>query len=239
MPSRRRGPRAGERACAGPSRSKSRLRAAARPSDAPWHGRGFCSGLFCTVRSSAAWRNFLHPRLQLRAAARSRSANARAKASTSCRGRSASCQDLILRRGGAERASVIKIRRRPSLGISLAALGPSPSWCPSCRRRPSRISAGRASSSWRMQRRQRPRTCGAGPGGRVEREIPLIRGFSARVPRGACARCADSGVRSVHADHRFVLRSTTDAPATPSTTLDRCAPPSAPTSVSGRAADVA
>jgi serine protease AprX len=60
-----------------------------------------------------------------------------------------------------------------------------------------------------------------GLGGRVEREIPLIRGFSARVPRSAVrALRGTPGVRSVHADRHFVLRSTTDAPATPSTTLD-------------------
>ncbi len=60
-----------------------------------------------------------------------------------------------------------------------------------------------------------------GLGGRVEREIPLIRGFSARVPRSAVrALRGTPGVRSVHADRRFVLRSTTDAAAAPSTTLD-------------------
>ena len=60
-----------------------------------------------------------------------------------------------------------------------------------------------------------------GLGGRVEREIPIINGFSARVPRSAVpALRGTPGVLSVHADRRFKLRSTTDAPAAPSTTLD-------------------
>ena len=77
-------------------------------------------------------------------------------------------------------------------------------------------------------------------GGRVEREIPLIRGFSARVPRGAVrALRSTPGVRSVHADHRFVLRSTTDAPATASTTLDSLRATVGADRVTGGAADVA
>jgi hypothetical protein len=61
-----------------------------------------------------------------------------------------------------------------------------------------------------------------GLGGRVDREIPIIDGFSARIARSAVrALRGTPGVRSVHADRRFKPRSTTDeAPATPSTTLD-------------------
>ena len=48
-----------------------------------------------------------------------------------------------------------------------------------------------------------------GLGGRVDREIPLINGFSARVPRSAVrALRGTPGVLSVHADRRFMLRST-------------------------------
>ena len=79
-----------------------------------------------------------------------------------------------------------------------------------------------------------------GLGGSVEREIPLIRGFSARVPRGAVrALRGTPGVLSVHADRRFVLRSTTDAPATPSTTLDVLRATVGADTVAGGPADVA
>ena len=64
-------------------------------------------------------------------------------------------------------------------------------------------------------------------GGRVVREIPLVRGFSARVPRGALhALRGAPGVRTVHADRRFKLRSADEdevvapvAPVTPSMTM--------------------
>ena len=72
---------------------------------------------------------------------------------------------------------------------------------------------------------------GAGPeravqdlGGRVVREIPLVRGFSARVPRSALhALRGTRGVRSVHADRRYHLRGADEdevvAPVTPSMTM--------------------
>jgi serine protease AprX len=79
-----------------------------------------------------------------------------------------------------------------------------------------------------------------GLGGSVEREIPLIRGFSARVPRSAVrALRGTPGVLSVHADRRFKLRSTTDAPATPSTTLDTLRGAVGAEDVSGGPVDVA
>ena len=79
-----------------------------------------------------------------------------------------------------------------------------------------------------------------GLGGSVEREIPLIRGFSARVPRSAVrALRGTPGVLSVHADRRFALRSTTDAPATPSTTLDTLRATVGADRVGGGSADVA
>ncbi|HYH88540.1 MAG TPA: S8 family serine peptidase, partial [Solirubrobacteraceae bacterium] len=57
-------------------------------------------------------------------------------------------------------------------------------------------------------------------GGSVDREIPLVSGFTARVPRSALETLRDTpGVRSVNADRRFKLRSTEDAPVTPATTL--------------------
>lgn len=79
-----------------------------------------------------------------------------------------------------------------------------------------------------------------GLGGRVEREIPLIRGFSARVPRSAVrALRGTPGVLSVNADRRLTLRSTTDAPATPSTTLDTLRTVVGAETVDGGAVDVA
>ena len=68
----------------------------------------------------------------------------------------------------------------------------------------------------------RPETAVEDLGGRVVREIPLVRGFSARVPRSAVRALRGApGIRSVHFDRRYVLRSTDEvAPATPSTTLD-------------------
>jgi serine protease AprX len=53
-------------------------------------------------------------------------------------------------------------------------------------------------------------------------EIPLVRGFSARVPRGAVRALRGArGIKSVNQDRAFHLRSTSDvAPATASTTLD-------------------
>ena len=87
----------------------------------------------------------------------------------------------------------------------------------------------------------RPELAVQGLGGRVEREIPLIRGFSARVPRSAVrALRGTPGVLSVHADRRFTLRSTTDAPpATPSTTLDTLRGAVGAESVTGGKVDVA
>ena len=79
-----------------------------------------------------------------------------------------------------------------------------------------------------------------GLGGSVEREIPLIRGFSARVPRSAVrALRGTPGVLSVHVDRRYTLRSTTDAPATPSTTLDTLRATVGADRVGGGSADVA
>jgi serine protease AprX len=54
------------------------------------------------------------------------------------------------------------------------------------------------------------------------REIPLVHGFSARVPRSAVrALCGARGIKSVNRDRAYHLRSTTElAPATASTTLD-------------------
>ncbi|MGZ8695602.1 MAG: S8 family serine peptidase [Gaiellaceae bacterium] len=79
-----------------------------------------------------------------------------------------------------------------------------------------------------------------GLGGSVEREIPLIRGFSARVPRGAVrALRGTPGVLSVHADRRFKLRSTTDPSLAPSTTLDTLRTAVGAETVSGGATDVA
>jgi serine protease AprX len=59
-------------------------------------------------------------------------------------------------------------------------------------------------------------------GGRVVREIPLVRGFSARVPRSAVRALRGArGIKSVNRDRAYHLRSTTDVvPATVSTTLD-------------------
>ncbi len=79
-----------------------------------------------------------------------------------------------------------------------------------------------------------------GLGGRVEREIPLIKGFSARMPRSAVrALRGTPGVSSVHADRRFRLRSTDDAPVAPSTTLDSLRATVGADSVDGGAVDVA
>jgi subtilisin family serine protease len=68
----------------------------------------------------------------------------------------------------------------------------------------------------------RPEQSVEGLGGRVVREIPLVRGFSARVPRSAVRALRGArGIKSVNPDRAFHLRSTTDAaPATASTTLD-------------------
>jgi hypothetical protein len=58
-------------------------------------------------------------------------------------------------------------------------------------------------------------------GGRVDRELPIIDGFSAHVPRSALGALRGTpGVRSVNRDRRFKLRSTTNASLSPSTTLD-------------------
>jgi hypothetical protein len=79
-----------------------------------------------------------------------------------------------------------------------------------------------------------------GLGGRVDREIPIINGFSARMPRSAVrALRGTPGVRSVNADRRFTLRSTTDASLAPSTTLDTLRGAVGAETVSGGAVDVA
>jgi serine protease AprX len=79
-----------------------------------------------------------------------------------------------------------------------------------------------------------------GLGGRVDREIPIINGFSARMPRSAArALRGTPGVRSVNADRRFRLRSTVDAPAAPSTTLDTLRAAVGAETVGGGAVDVA
>jgi len=58
-------------------------------------------------------------------------------------------------------------------------------------------------------------------GGDVGREIGLVHGFVAHVPwRGLHALRRTAGVRSVHRDRRYALRSTGDDPAVVSTTLD-------------------
>ena len=58
-------------------------------------------------------------------------------------------------------------------------------------------------------------------GGHVVREIPLVNGFSARVPRSAVRALRGArGIESVHRDRSYHLRSTTPvAPVTASTTL--------------------
>jgi serine protease AprX len=79
-----------------------------------------------------------------------------------------------------------------------------------------------------------------GLGGRVDREIPIINGFSARMPRSAVrALRGTPGVLSVHADRRFKLRSTTDVSAAPSTTLDTLRSAVGAEAVSGGPVDVA
>jgi serine protease AprX len=78
-------------------------------------------------------------------------------------------------------------------------------------------------------------------GGHVDRQIPLIDGFSARVPRSAVrALRGTPGVLSAHRDRSFSLRSTDDASlAPPSTTLDALRGIVGADTVSGGAVDVA
>ena len=79
-------------------------------------------------------------------------------------------------------------------------------------------------------------------GGRVVRKIPLVRGFSARVPRSAVRALRGArGVRAVHRDRSYTLRSTTETvtPATPSTTLDALRATIGADTVMGAPADVA
>ena len=81
-------------------------------------------------------------------------------------------------------------------------------------------------------------------GGRVVRKIPLVRGFSARVPRSAVrALRGVRGVRAVHRDRSYALRSTetteTVIPTTPSTTLDALRGTINAGTVDGGPADVA
>jgi hypothetical protein len=77
-------------------------------------------------------------------------------------------------------------------------------------------------------------------GGRVDRELPIIDGFSAHVPRTALgALRATPGVRSVNRDRRFTLRSTSDASLSPSTTLDTLRGIVGADGVDGGAVDVA
>jgi serine protease AprX len=79
-----------------------------------------------------------------------------------------------------------------------------------------------------------------GLGGRVDREIPLINGFSARVPRSAVSALRGTpGILSVHRDRRFKLRSTDDASLAPSTTLDTLRGIVGAETVGGGAVDVA
>ena len=79
-----------------------------------------------------------------------------------------------------------------------------------------------------------------GLGGRIDREIPIINGFSARMPRSAVrALRGTPGVRSVNRDRRFKLRSTVDAPVAPSTTLDTLRGAVGAETVSGGPVDVA
>ena len=79
-----------------------------------------------------------------------------------------------------------------------------------------------------------------GLGGRVDREIPIINGFSARMPRSAVrALRGTPGVLAVHTDRRFELRSTADAPIAPSTTLDTLRTAVGAESVAGGRVDVA
>jgi serine protease AprX len=126
-------------------------------------------------------------------------------------------------------------------GISLAACGALASLCA--------FTATPASAHVRSSRVVVLKDAGTGNGpehavqglgGRVDREIPLIRGFSARVPRSAVrALRGTPGVRSVNADRRFTLRSTTDPAGAPSTTLDTLRTAVDADTVAGGATDVA
>jgi serine protease AprX len=79
-----------------------------------------------------------------------------------------------------------------------------------------------------------------GLGGRIDREIPIINGFSARMPRSAVrALRGTPGVLSVNRDRRFKLRSTTDASLAPSTTLDTLRGAVGADTVAGGKVDVA
>jgi subtilase family protein len=126
-------------------------------------------------------------------------------------------------------------------GISLAACGAIASLCvftstpASAHVRSSRVVVLKAAGTGNG-----PEHAVQGLGGRVDREIPLIRGFSARVPRSAVrALRGTPGVRSVNADRRFTLRSTTDTAASPSTTLDTLRATVDADAVAGGATDVA
>ena len=87
----------------------------------------------------------------------------------------------------------------------------------------------------------RPERTVEGLGGRVVREIPLVQGFSARVPRGALAALRGArGVKSVQKDRAYHLRSTTPvAPVTASTTLDTLRSTVGADTAQGGSADVA
>ena len=78
-------------------------------------------------------------------------------------------------------------------------------------------------------------------GGHVVREIPLVHGFSARVPRSAVRALRGArGIKSVHRDRSYHLRSTTPvAPVTASTTLDALRSTVDADSAEGGSADVA
>ena len=206
------------------SMSKSRLRAAARPDP---HGAVGVAQRLLRVRCTFGHRHGGPvPRPPGRNSsirgASPESAAAGAKASTSCRGRPAKLptRDPARRRG--REGPVTKLRRTPSAGGSPSPpSGPSPFCCPSppgvCA-----ISAARGSSCWRTPEQAtapsvRCRAWGAASNVRSRSSAgspPGCRASAVRALRGT------PGVRSVHADRRFMLRSTTDAPATPSTTLD-------------------
>jgi hypothetical protein len=150
-------------------------------------------------------------------------------------------QAVLLRRSRAERGLVTKISTHTTRwGITLTAFWAIAVLCAfsataSAHERSSRVvvmeDAGAGSG---------PERAVQGLGGRVDREIPLIRGFSARVPHSAVrALRGTSGVHSVTADRRYQLRSTTDAPAAPSTTLGMLRATVGADAVSAGQADVA
>jgi hypothetical protein len=150
---------------------------------------------------------------------------------------------LFLRRSGAERELVIKTSTHTTrwglsvtalwaLGVLLFAFTPSQA---AAHQRGSRVVVLKDAGAGGA-----PERAVQGLGGRVDREIPLINGFSARMPRSAVRALRGApGVQSVHADRRFKLRSTTDAAGAPSTTLDTLRTVVGAETVGGGSADVA